>query len=106
MTHETAQTREALVEVMARAMCSALTGNESAYDNPRNYERESFQMEAEAALLALEAAGVRLVPVEATEEMLEHGRDEGVIRLAERWKAAELYRVLLSASPYNAKDAP
>lgn len=95
MTHETAQTREALVEVMLTAMSEHHSGN---------FAEATFIVEAQLA--ALEAAGVRLVPVEATEEMLEHGRDEGVIRLAERWKAAELYRVLLSASPYNAKDTP
>lgn len=97
MTHNTAQTREALVEVMAEAICDAMNMNRVG-----RLELDA----ATAALAALEAAGVRLVPVEATEEMLEHGRDEGVIRLAERWKAAELYRVLLSASPYNAKDKP
>lgn len=101
--------REKLVELMARAMCSALTGNESAYDNPRNYERESFQMEATAALAALEASGVRLVPERITPQMAWCLESNFAAPLpaseihAANWQ--EAYCAAISASPY-AKDTP
>jgi hypothetical protein len=108
MTHETAQTREALVELMARAMCVY-------QDQDPDRELESvgkdgkpvtlwkhWRCEATAALLALEAAGVRLVPVEATLEMRDKGRLAGFAALADPAQDiyGSIFRAMLSASPY------
>lgn len=89
MTHDT-QTREALVEVMLLAMSEHHSGNAG----------EARRI-VDAQLSALEAAGVRLVPVEATEEMLEHAF--GSINYTEpspSEDAERVYGAMLSASPY------
>lgn len=100
MTHETAQTREALVEVMLTAMSEHHSGN---------FAEAAFIVEAQLA--ALEAAGVRLVPVEATEEMLLNAgaTPDGVSPRGGTDYLGKMlpkyYAAMLSASPY-AKDAP
>lgn len=61
----------------------------------------SVQKRADAALAAIEAAGVRLVPSEATHKMADVGTEA-------RWQSAvrdannvrEIYRAMLAASPY------
>lgn len=123
--------RETLIEVMARGI---LRGNLEGYassamaesilndhfarwrdgkDDPRNLVHSSAPAvavrRAEAALTALEAAGVRLVPVEATMEMTHavwatdlpqpdiHGDYADLdIQMAAR----DIYRSMLAASPY------
>lgn len=94
---QTAQTREALVELMAEAICDAT--------NMNRVGRTEIEA-ANAALLALEAAGVRLAPDQPTAEMLEHAF--GSINYTEpspSEDAERVYSAMLSASPY-AKDKP
>jgi hypothetical protein len=60
---------------------------------------------ADAALAALEAAGVRLAPSEATHKMADVGTEA-------RWQSAvrdannvrEIWRAMLAASPYALKE--
>ncbi len=86
-------TRETLIEVMARAI------NVSAGDNSH---WKFWEDEARAALLALEAAGVRMVPVEASTEM----EDAGTKVIMKAWGdgnrvyATDVYELMLAASPY------
>lgn len=53
---QTAQTREALVEVIAKTLCMTATDTHEGW--------EHYKPEAIEVLAALEAAGVRLVPVD------------------------------------------
>ena len=80
--------REKLVEVMLTAMSEHHSGN---------FAEAAFIVDAQLA--ALEAAGVRLVPVEATEEMViaGEGRPDAYTRY--------VYSRMLAASPY-AKEKP
>ena len=99
MTRETAQTREALVEVMARAISPSLpraySGTNPDVDDQHNGRAQAVGV-ARSALLALEAAGVRLVPVELTEDM--GAEMECQFSTDGQWEAA------LAASPYKAKE--
>lgn len=102
MTHETAQTREALVEVMKIA---AEKGEARYYETtPPDFADDDIKrgMIVDAQIAALEAAGVRLVPVEATEGMKAALMAKSALN-AMRCKLAWDY--MLSASPY-AKDKP
>lgn len=54
-----------------------------------------------AALSALEAAGWRVVPVEATEDMLMAGTQNGFARIA----LSESYRAMLAAAPARSQDS-
>jgi len=91
-------TREELIEVMARAQCS-----EGGFDPdermPNDGPRWGYYVPGvEVALAALEAAGVRLVPVEATGDMLMAGIESDAIQ--HPWQALNVYRRMLAASPY------
>ena len=79
--------REKLVEVMAEAICDAMNMNRVG-----RLELDA----ATAALAALEAAGVRLMPAEATEEMLAHGEMDSTAGC----HMDEIWRSMLAASPY------
>lgn len=57
---------------------------------------------AEAALLAIEAAGLRIVPAEATTAQLYAGQ-RAWLADAER-KSSTLYRAMVAASPIAAKE--
>lgn len=99
---QTAQTREALVEVMLTAMSEHHSGN---------FAEAAFIVEAQLA--ALEAAGVRLVPEEATSPMVEQGAHHAFARWMPNESVQDNYdiaraqwRAMLSASPYKAKDTP
>lgn len=86
-------TREELIEVMARALCLTATDTHTGW--------EHYKPEAVEVLAAIEAAGVRLVPVEATHKMADVGTEA-------RWQSAvrdannvrEIWRAMLAASPY------
>lgn len=82
---QTAQTREALKEVMLTAMSEFHSGNFA-----------EAQRIVDAQIAALEAAGVRLVPVELTEDM--GAEMECQFSTDGQWEAA------LAASPYKAKE--
>lgn len=95
---QTAQTREALVEVMARL----LDATETAGDYPTSLER------VKTCLSALEAAGVRLVPADATFQMYDATKDhcEQTNSAGDPPNPFRIWNLMLSASPYNAKDKP
>jgi hypothetical protein len=57
---------------------------------------------ADAALAAIEAAGVRLVPVDPDANMLAAGMECDSI--AHPWEALGVYRQMLAASPYALKE--
>jgi len=77
-------TREELIEVMVRRMAESECGPTSLHGH------------AYAALAALEAAGVRLVPSEATQEMT------GAVLepTASRYEVMKTYSDMIAASPY------
>lgn len=98
--------RENLIEVMARAMLAdELTLRPTLTFHPA-WEQESdiWLSNAKAALTALEAAGVRLVPESVTPKMavcLESNFSvcEPASEIhAANWRSA--YRAMLAASPY------
>jgi hypothetical protein len=120
------QTREALVELMARGICAgqgmywedqfgiySSNGDPSAHDPATWLRLEAFKHDAAAALAALEAAGVRLV----TADMLNAAFDafdaaDGHFRIdgdAGPWLTCDghnaAFNAALAASPY-AKDKP
>lgn len=107
MTHETAQTREALVELMKKA---AEEGEARYYETtPPDFADDDIKhgMIVDAQLLALEAAGVRLVPAEPTHDQMTHAmlHRSAAERPPHIYDTAGTYRVMLAASPY-AKDKP
>ena len=80
-------TRKELIEAIARALYEC--------------EPRSLYGDAVAALSAIEAAGVRLVPVEATKQMLvaAHMVERDDIELTEDEQRA-MYAAVVAASPY------
>jgi hypothetical protein len=95
--------REKLIEAMARGMCEHVYPNcdfapeGSAWVSTWAREREVFEEQATAALAAIEAMGAVVVPVEATERMIDATNDEY------GWSADGIYghyAAMLSASPY------
>jgi hypothetical protein len=69
--------REQIIETMARAACERVYPNcdfapeGSVWVSTWAREREAFEEQASAALSALEAAGLVVVPVEPTDAMLD-----------------------------------
>lgn len=96
-------TREELIEVMARAMLAdELTVRPTlTFDPTWQQESDIWLSNANAALAAIEAAGVRLVPVEASRHMLvaAHMAERDDIALTEDEHRA-IYAAFLAASPY------
>lgn len=86
-------TREELIEAMARALCLTATDTHTGW--------EHYKPEAVEVLAAIEAAGVRLVPVEATKQMLlaAHMVESDDIELTEDEHRA-MYAAFVAASPY------
>lgn len=95
-------TWEALIEVMARAMCVAEFYNPDIIDFDGRENWKGYIRAISAALAALEAAGVRLVPSEVTEKMLDAPMSTGTA--SNVWQAANIYRAMLAASPYAQKE--
>jgi hypothetical protein len=83
-------TREELIEVMARAICAGqgLYWEDQFSIRSSNGDplaHEAFQHDAAAALAAIEAAGVRLVPVEVEKVAIDVGASlAAAISLLER----------------------
>jgi hypothetical protein len=88
--------REKLRDDIAMAICMASCGMAA--------HRSDYMADADAALAALEAAGVRLVPVEATEEMVSAYYDEMPtpyhIDMRDTGEARQAIEHVLSASPF------
>lgn len=115
MTNTTAgvTNREQLIEVMAKAFAI----DEGADSDPWvNYQDpktglmvpywHSYLTQVSAALTALEAAGVCLVPKEATEDMIAAGRDANdkyatEIAPCSAFRALDAWRTMTAASPYR-----
>ena len=76
-------TREALIEVMARAMLAdELTVRPTlTFDPAWQQESDIWLSNAKAALAALEAAGVRLVPVGEAQAQLIDGDERTTVRI-------------------------
>jgi hypothetical protein len=73
---EPAKDETDLVQCMAKAMHDSVYGGESAWMDVSKIEQSYREMEADAALAAIRAAGWAVVPVEPTREMLRAGYDE------------------------------
>ena len=56
----------------------------------------------DAQLAALEAKGVRLVPVDPDDNQLAAGMESDSI--SHPWEALGVYKMMVSASPYNTKE--
>ena len=116
---QTAQTREALVEVMARAIClreliirNASTQRERDYDDDElraiaEHEWVEWVTGATDALAALEAAGVRLVPADATFQMYDATKDhcEQTNSAGDPPNPFRIWSLMITASPYARKGA-
>lgn len=61
------------------------------------YQQKGWTKKAADFIAALESQGLKIVPVEPTEAMLEECRDKGYVKLAERWRAREIYAAMLNA---------
>lgn len=61
---------DALVEAVARAIWSSSSGGDRDWDTLDVFTRGGLKDDATSALQAIEAAGYRVVAVEATEERL------------------------------------
>ena len=100
-------TREELIEVMARAICAGqgLDWKDQFSiwsSNGDPLAHEAFKHDATAALTALEAAGVRLVPVDPDDNQLAAGMESDSI--SHPWEALGVYRMMVSYSPYALKE--
>ena len=107
-------TREELIEVMARAVClreliirNASSQRERDYDDDElkaiaEHEWVEWATSASDALAAIEAAGVRLVPVNATLEMKDKGSLAGLHAAGQPAQDiyGSIFRAMLAASPY------
>ena len=105
-------TREELIEVMARAMHDGCGTYNYKWDDLKAFDpessrergsnRQTFYQNAKAALAALEAAGVRLVPVNATLEMKDKGSRAGLHAAGQPAQDiyGSIFRAMIAASPY------
>jgi hypothetical protein len=93
-------TREELIEVMARAILQDFEDGADMSTHP--VPERAASRNARAALAALEAAGVRLVPVNATLEMKDKGSLAGLHAAGQPAQDiyGSIFRAMLAASPY------
>jgi hypothetical protein len=105
-------TRAELVEAMAAASYEAwrdqCEAREEMLDWPDTEEEDRVYTLtiATAALAAIEAAGMAVVPREATDKMLEKARSVRIsnARFGDETDPDEYYRAMLAASPVEARD--
>jgi hypothetical protein len=97
---EPAKDETDLVKCMAKAMHDSVYKGETDWKDTRKFERYYREAEAEAALVAIRAAGWAVVPVEPTEEMrratfdLEHWKEVCYAHEAELdWLRADVKRM-------------
>jgi len=97
---EPAKDEADLVQCMAKAMHDSVYGGESAWMDVSKIEQSYREMEADAALAAIRAAGWAVVPVEPTEEMLDIGTSH-IFQPGATWHkcAGDAYRAMLAAAP-------
>lgn len=86
-------TREQLIEAAAKAIYLQRNGHGgTAWEKINTQHREPYRKDVRAVATAIEAAGLCIVPVEATAGMLDD------IRLAkEQWGKADAYRTMIDA---------
>ncbi len=106
-------TRAELVEIGAKAAREVWRDREAVradtldWEHIDRYERSACLAAQAAALAAIEAAGMAVVPKEATASMMnEGGAAIHVARPGEPCSvtAAEAYKVMIAASPVEARD--
>ena len=85
-------TRDELIDELAAVMAEHITAARS-----HGYAVD-VAVAARAQLTALEAAGVRLVPVDPDDNQLAAGMESDSI--SHPWQALGVYRMMLSRSPY------
>ena len=90
---EPAKDEADLVQCMAKAMHDSVYGGEFAWMDVSKTEQSYREMEADAALAAIRAAGWVVVPVEPTEEMLNGFSEPNGYICSLDWEA------ILAASP-------
>lgn len=95
-------TRAELVEAMARAIC-AEDAECGPWDMAPRVLRQALRDEATAALAAIEAAGLAVVPREATWEMVRAAKGRSQPE-TETIIYPSIYRAMIAASPVEARD--
>ena len=102
----TPTTREEVIEVMARALHKDEWAGQPGPE-PFKVARNYWMKSATAALEALEAAGLAVVPVEATEEMDLRGCESDLCDYSDAPSGLQsdsvksIYTAMLDASPYK-----
>lgn len=101
-------TREQLVEKISRACCEA-NGQEADAFLASGTEAEwtFYVVDAIAALSAIEAAGLRIVPAEATNGMRDAARDWSLKKYGQGIgidASDGCYRAMVAASPIEPKE--
>jgi hypothetical protein len=101
--------REQIIETMARALCECQQPSGAWERNESEGYRNIFRNEATAALSALEAAGLVVVPVEPTDAMcragkwaLDHARERDGLLQEPRPYTAEQKHAIRYAAMINA----
>ena len=84
--------REDMVEAMARAI-EAIAWNDDPSGEPLNAHEDAAEL-AQAALSAIEAHGLAVVPVAPTEEMIGEGYSAGA-----DMHGRDIWSAMLAASP-------
>lgn len=92
-------TRADVVELIARVLFGDDQCN-THWSRLSDLRKEEFLSDGDAILDALEAAGVRLVPAEATEKMADAGWID-----KEDVAPSEIYHAMLANSPYAPEEA-
>ena len=90
--------RETMIEVMARAILQDF--EDGADMSTHAVPERAASRHARAALTALEAAGVRLVPVEATSEMIQMAESLHTIDELTTDEYRRAYKAMIAFSPY------
>ena len=94
---------EKLRDAIASVAYDDLEGPVANQDYARQVQQwEQCKRIADAQLAALEAAGVRLVPVDPDDNQLAAGMESDSI--SHPWEALGVYRMMVSYSPYALKE--
>ena len=93
-------TRDQLIEAMARAICwkNGMNPDLTLGGDGQNFLWHEYISQATAALTAIEAAGMRVVPVEPTTEMEVAGTETWLCEAAMEDRAAACWTAMLAAA--------
>ena len=89
-------TREELIEVMAEALYAVVPVQGYDWDSLPYETRLTYKRDCNEVLLALEASGVRLVPVDPDDNQLAAGMESDAIQ--HPWQALDVYRRMIAAA--------